>query len=277
MFEYLLGKIKNQNFSTSPFKHIYIDNWLSERHFQEIVNDPSIKVATHHNTEALIKTLQDFDYKAIPFPGCTPDVNKYLEWYNGKKVSFKLDDILEGFGVSFRMMAYKNQLIKELIEYLNSPDFHSVLQEKFDKNRPTTVETAVQKYMDGYEISPHPDIRRKCLTYMVNINPSEQAESLNIHTHYLRFKPKYQSIYKYWQNNSDTDRCWVPWNWCDTVYQQTKNNSIVIFAPNDDTMHAVKADYDHLATQRTQIYGNLWYTDMEKLKTESWKDLEKTI
>lgn len=277
MFEYLLEKIKNQNFSTSPFKHIYIDNWLSERHFQEIVNDPSIKVATHHNTEALIKTLQDFDYKAIPFPGCTPDVNKYLEWYNGKKVSFKLDDILEGFGMSFRMMAYKNQLIKELIEYLNSPDFHSVLQEKFDKNRPTTVETAVQKYMDGYEISPHPDIRRKCLTYMVNINPSEQAESLNIHTHYLRFKPKYQSIYKYWQNNSDTDRCWVPWNWCDTVYQQTKNNSIVIFAPNDDTMHAVKADYDHLATQRTQIYGNLWYTDMEKLKTESWKDLEKTI
>ena len=152
-------------------------------------------------------------------------------------------------------------------------DFHNVLKEKFGKDRPTSVETAVQKYMDGYEISPHPDIRKKCLTYMVNINPHPQSEKLNIHTHYLKFKPKYEPIYDYWTNNQHKDRCWVPWNWCDTVYQQTKNNSIVIFAPSDNTVHAVKADYDHLESQRTQIYGNLWYSDANKLQVETWKNL----
>ena len=31
-----------------------------------------------------------------------------------------------------------------------------------------------------------------------------------------------------------------------TVFQQVKNNSIVIFSPNNDTLHAVKANYNHL-------------------------------
>jgi hypothetical protein len=43
------------------------------------------------------------------------------------------------------------------------------------------------------------------------------------------------------------------------VKQQTENNSIVIFSPRWDTMHAIRAHYDHLVTQRTQFYGNLWY------------------
>ena len=149
MFTYLLDKIKDQEFATNPFKHIYIENWLNEKHFNEIVNDDSIKIPQHSTTEQQIENLQNLNYKAIPFPGCTPDVQKYLEWYNGKKVTFKLNEILEGFGVSFRMMQYKNQMIQELIEYLNSAEFHDVLKEKFEKTQPTTVETAVQKYMMG--------------------------------------------------------------------------------------------------------------------------------
>ena len=33
-------------------------------------------------------------------------------------------------------------------------------------------------------------------------------------------------------------------------------------------MHAVKAKYDHLPYQRTQIYGNLWYKkELKKIKS----------
>ena len=49
------------------------------------------------------------------------------------------------------------------------------------------------------------------------------------------------------------DRCWVPWHWCETIKKQTDNNSVVIFAPDDDTIHAVNTDYQHLDYQRTQI------------------------
>jgi hypothetical protein len=50
----------------------------------------------------------------------------------------------------------------------------------------TRVETAIQKYVSGYEISPHPDIRRKCATYMININ-HPRAEHLELHTHFMEF------------------------------------------------------------------------------------------
>ena len=49
-------------------------------------------------------------------------------------------------------------------------------------------DAGIQKYLDGYEISPHPDIRRKLLTFMVNIKPSNSSESNNHHTHIQSFK-----------------------------------------------------------------------------------------
>ena len=103
---------------------------------------------------------------------------------------------------------------------------------------------------------------------MVNINPSNNSESTEHHTHYLKFKRQYKYVQTFWEENKNKDRCWVPWNWCETVKKQTKNNSIVIFSPNDKTLHAVKADYDHLPYQRTQLYGNLWYNKEEsKIKS----------
>ena len=129
----------------------------------------------------------------------------------------------------------------------------------------------IQKYLDGYEISPHPDIRKKAATYMVNINPSNESESFNHHTHYLKLKPKYNYVKEFWKGNKDAERLWVPWDWCTTEFLQSKNNSIVIFSPSDETMHGVKADYEHLSTQRTQLYGNLWYLNKETVYAPKWE------
>ena len=38
-------------------------------------------------------------------------------------------------------------------------------------------------------------------------------------------------------------------------------------------MHAVKANYNHLVTQRTQLYGNLWYLSSET-KPLKWEQLQ---
>jgi hypothetical protein len=51
----------------------------------------------------------------------------------------------------------------------------------------------------------------------------------------------------------------VPWQWCERQKRQTANNSIVVFTPRHDTLHAIRTHYDHLPAQRTQFYGNLWY------------------
>jgi hypothetical protein len=184
--------------------------------------------------------------------------------------------LLEGVGIAFRLQTYEDTILEELVNFFNSDKWHTCIKEKFNKTRNTRVETAIQKYLSGYEISPHPDIRKKCATYMININ-HPNAENLELHTHFMKFKPGMQSIYKYWAKNLEQDRCWVPWDWADTCFKHSKNNSITMFAPDNDTLHAVKLSYDHLNFQRTQFYGNLWYTDEPKYSKKTWKHLEGII
>ena len=43
--------------------------------------------------------------------------------------------------------------------------------------------------------------------------------------------------------------------------KQRKLITVVIFKPSHKTLHAIKAKYNHLITQRTQLYGNLWYKE----------------
>ena len=88
------------------------------------------------------------------------------------------------------------------------------------------------------------------------------SESLPIHTHLMRFKNDKKFINEFWKYNREIDTDWVPWEWCETEKETRKNNSLVMFAPSHDTLHAVKLRYDHLNFQRTQLYGNLWYTDV---------------
>ena len=73
-----------------------------------------------------------------------------------------------------------------------------------------------------------------------------------------------------WKTEIQLERFWVPWHWAKTFKKQFRNNSIVIFAPSFDTIHAVKASYEHFGHQRTQIYGNLWYRDSDDLASVNW-------
>lgn len=47
---------------------------------------------------------------------------------------------------------------------------------------------------------------------------------------------------------------------------------MVIFAPDNDTLHGIKADYDHLITQRTQMYGNFWYRESIAKSQPNWEE-----
>lgn len=276
-FEYLLEKILDAGFQTTPFKHIYIDDFLSQEHFEEITNASQILLPECSTDEEIINIIQQQGYEPVPFPGCTSNIDEYLEWRRGDKVYKHKRNLLEAVGISFRMMRYDNPVLKEIVDFLNTERFQQLVKKKFGATEPTYVETAIQKYMDGYEISPHPDIRKKCLTYMVNINPVDKSEDINYHTHYCTFKPEYDKVREYWRDNLDWNTCWVPWDWCQTNYRQTQNNSIVMFRPSYDTLHAVKANYDHCKTQRTQIYGNLWYNKVKLKGGYQWDELRKHV
>jgi hypothetical protein len=273
-FDYLLDKVRSAPTESLPYKHIYIEDFFSPDHLAAIISAPEIKLTGVASDQQLFESLFANGYKIIDFPGCITDRDVYMNWHKAKDRSrVQNNSACEGFGVTVRLTEPRSAILNELLGFMASDEFENALVDRFGIDQSNVRrDFGIQKYLDGYEISPHPDIRQKALTYMVNINPSELSESSDHHTHYLKFRPKYKYVQAYWEGNQDVNRCWVPWEWCETIKTQTANNSIVIFSPNDETMHGVKANYDHLKTQRTQLYGNLWYKELDVKPGPEWED-----
>jgi hypothetical protein len=262
MFRYVLQKIEQAGFRTEPFRHRHLSDLFDEDHFQSIVACRQIRLPPLGDDRALVNELEAQGYQPIPFPGTTTDVETYLAWHGSGRRQNGVNNVnCEGFGITYRLMRPEpGSMLAHLDRFLRSDAFWQTLAAKFGIDL-AAVETdsGIQKYLDGCEISPHPDVRRKALTFMVNINPAAESETLDYHTHTMRFRPDYEHVRQGWATDLSRDRGWVSWDWCETVSQQRDNNSMVIFAPADDTLHAVRASYDHLRTQRTQCYGNLWF------------------
>jgi hypothetical protein len=274
-FDYLIDKVMQAPWAHEPFRHVWIDDFFSADDFSAIVGSPEVLLPTAASDEALFENLFAQGYKIIEFPGCITDRETYLRWHRDRgHAGAHNNSACEGFGMTLRLMRPASPHLQALDSFLRSEAFRAALAEKFgiDLTR-VYYDCGIQKYLDGYEISPHPDIRKKALTFMVNVNPAPDSESRQHHTHYMRFTPRYRYVQAYWDGRPEADRCWVPWDWCETVRQQARNNSIVIFAPDNSTLHAVKAQYDHLRHQRTQLYGNLWFHEATCAEKPEWEDL----
>jgi len=278
-FVYLLEKIQNAEFVKEPFEHIVIENFLNDVHFDAIIGDKQIHFGKCDTNNQMRQKLKENHYAPISFPGCTINEKLYFESLKNNKWKNIHSDLgneeLEGFGIAYRLKITNNKLIKNLLNFMNSNRFKNALKSKFNIKNETYVLTKIQKYLTGYEISPHPDIRQKALTYLLNINQSAEFEHLAIHTQLLEFKNEYKHIYDIWENNTRQNRAWVPWRWCNTSKIVNKNNSIIIFKPSNKSLHAVKLKYDHLEGQRTQIYGNLMYKKPKSYKKQSHKYLQR--
>lgn len=255
----LLDKIASAPMLTEPFRHIYIENFLEEDFFKRITHSPDVALPVSRDVDDLFGNLAGAGYGPIEFPGCTKSFDEYRAWLESDLKPQGTHSACEAQGMALRCSSPVSEEVNSLDGFFKTPEFRKLIMERFGIASRVTLDCGLQKYLHGYEISPHPDIRQKALTWMLNINPGENTEDLNIHTHYMKFKPEWDFVREFWASNPGSDTCWVPWEWCSTYKRQTANNSLVIFAPGTNTLHAVRARYDHLNTQRTQFYGNLWY------------------
>jgi len=275
MFDYVIERIKNAELTEAPFRHLYLENLFSPEHFAEIMSAPEIRIPAKRNDADLFDALFSSGYKIVNFPGCITNQKKYIAWHEGGKIAADSHSLCEAFGITLRLEEPSTEILLKIKDFLSSDAFNSAIADKFDiPLAETFLDNGIQKYLDGYEISPHPDNRKKALTFMVNINPDPGSEQREHHTHYLALKPEYQYVSSFWRDNSDCETCWIPWDWCETEFLQSKNNSMVIFSPSYDTIHGVRARYDHLAAQRTQLYGNLWFNETPDLLRVDWEDLD---
>jgi hypothetical protein len=280
-FQYISEKILDAEFREAPFKHLLIEDFLTTEHLNIILKEPQIHFEETENIEDLMKKLHEKGWEIINFPGCVEHpsmVEKYIQ--NLKEDSFpyhRKGNPVESYGLTYRLKGTNNEFINKLVRYMKGSEFKSALQTKFEITKPTKIVTAIQKNLSHYEISPHPDIREKALTYLLNINKDSSVDDKPVHTHLLRFKDEWNFIKKYWERGSalTKNRCWVPWDWCETAVTTNKNNSFVLFSPSNDTLHAAKMKYDHNKFQRTQLYGNLMYSTGGVAKSMNYKHLEK--
>lgn len=202
-FAYLLDRISRAEFSTDPFPHLEILDFLNRDHFATIVASPQIAMIGCDTTRQLLAKLVEHDFEFIQFPGCVETVNEYLNWFDGKTHS-NSHKATEGAGIVYRLKQSRCALLEELSDFFKSEAMQQALVAKFRIERDVTIDAGVQKYLHGYEISPHPDIRRKALTWMLNLNPGVDTESADFHTHYLKLKPQWKFVRKRLSNPTPT-------------------------------------------------------------------------
>lgn len=272
-FSYLGQRILDAPLLTDPFPHIELRPFLSDEDLALVLGDWRVHFPPVTDVWALVGMLATQGYKVQQFPGCTTNLREYLE---GRERPG--DAPTEGRGVTFRL--HDLGRLQPLIDYLNGHEFHAALCRRFGIDEPTRIGTSIQKNLSGYEISPHPDVRRKALTYLVNINRDDEIGQHDVHTQLLEFKPQYAAAAKFWESHPDVDRCWVPWDWCLPRKQIRGNNTLLAFAPADapPTLHAIKLDYDHCQWQRTQLYGSLLYTQRPfSLPQANWRHVQQWL
>ena len=215
-FTYLIDKIKKAEFQELPFKHLELSEFLNEKDFNEITSSREINLPEQATDENLFEELFKYGYKIIPFPGAITDHKQYIENHKSR-IPIQSHSACESSGVVLRLMKPNTKILIDLKNFIESKEFNLVLAEKFNLDlEQCSIDTGIQKYLDGYEISPHPDLRKKALTFMININTSEQSFKESYHTHYLKFKINKNYVKEYWKGNPYAERCWVPWDWCVT-------------------------------------------------------------
>ena len=274
---FITGKIFNKLIGFAILcvaRLLFHPNFLNKDHFELIVNHDQIHFDECKDVKELINELKKRHYEIQSFPGCSTDLNDYLDrlkkdiWSNDRNGT-----PIKSFGITLRLKKYLNARIESIVNFLSGHQFEAALKKKFSITQETYGITAIQKNLSKYEITPHPDTRRKAMTYLLNINKGDFVEDYNVHTHLLKFKKDYEKIYQIWKEKTSYDRCWVPWDLCKSVKTIKKNNTIVIFPTTNKSLHAVKMDYPHCKFQRTQIYGNLMYKDIKKVPQRNYKEL----
>ena len=279
-FSYLVDKIANAVPLSKPFDFVFINDFLKVDDFEEIMKLKEVNVRGNDFNE-LKDNLSKLNYRHQRHPGTFERIEKYEKWRATKSYSVKEVQgtqgvkLVEAGGCAYRLHD-EPRIIRDLVDVFKSKEMENVVREKFDLlPESVDIDCGLHKYLHGYEISPHPDNREKALTWMLNLNTCPDSHNEDYHTHFLKFKESYEYIVSIWGSIPSLQTHWVPWDWCETIFQQRENNSISIFSPRNNSLHAVKAFYDDLEHQRTQIYGNYWYKTPKASMTEcSYLDLD---
>jgi hypothetical protein len=178
--------------------------------FSEIIACPQISIDKSVSYDYLVLILIDCGYGAQRHPVCTSSLIEYNRFLDGEIKSANIDTY-ETIGMALRLRSVQTTILEDLLSFLISDKLVRLYLNKFGIKDKSHHDYGTQKYLTGYEIGPHPDIKRNKIAYMLNINSCPFLETQSYHTHNQSFKNNHKQIYYLWLSES-TDTCWVPWD-----------------------------------------------------------------
>ena len=272
---YLTEKIEASEPRKTPYKHLIIENYLEQKELEAILTDERTQTETCENDETLCRELNRKGYKPSWLPGSTDNIEDYLASRTEKR-KISLNTTCKSKGMAFALKKISSgSTLDEVINYMRSDEYWDAIYRacKVNKNDKQRY-VAYTKYLDGHEISPHTDSRHKPVTFLLNLNQKNLNLPEESNTKIMRLKKEYKYIAEYWKYNKNVDRCWLPWDCCETVNEHSKNNSLLILPASNTSFHAIKLDYNHLKGQRSMIYGSAWGKSERFYEFPTWDDLE---
>lgn len=231
--DYIIDKIKKSEIIDRPFPHIIISNLLEENDLIDILN--IINIDNLHSI--------DKKYTKVQYPGAKNTNDDIITRPTGT-----------GCVYSLKQEYYKKVKLNDI---LNSVEFKEALFNKLNisKNIDGWNVHQINKDLNGYEISPHPDITGKVITYQINLSNTDELNNYDLST-------KFHSIKSEYLNNIDKlkikkNRPWGKWEWFDEGKSiPYEKNTFMAFAPSDISYHSVKLqDYPQEKYQRTMLRG----------------------
>lgn len=246
---YILEKIRNAQIIKDPFPHIIIPNFLEDNDLKNIIKNIEIS-----NLKEIEKK-----YIKVHYPGAKITNENLVNRPTGKDLVYSLKKEYFENNIELNNILKSEEFKKELFKKLNVP-----------KNIDGWNIYQINKDLNGYEISPHPDITGKVVTYQLNLTNTDSLDNYDLATKFHTIKPdcvKYiRELYKI------KPRPWGKWEWFDKGKSiPYKKNTFMAFAPSDFSYHSVKLEnYPQEENQRTMLRGFIADSRLLKKKPKQY-------
>lgn len=232
--DYILKKIEDAEIISKPFPHIIIPNFLEGDDLKNILDNIEID----HLNEIEKK------YKKVHYPGAKSSTEELTNRPTGKGLVYALKEEYSKNNIKLKTILDSDEFKQALFKKLNIP-----------KNIDGWNVYQINKDLNGYEISPHPDITGKVITYQINLSNTNALDNYDLGTKFHTIKPECLKYIK--ELSKKKSRPWGKWEWFDEGTSiPYKQNTFMAFAPSDISYHSVKLEnYPQEKYQRTMLRG----------------------
>lgn len=232
--DYILKKIEDAEIILKPFPHIIISNFLEDGDLIDVLNNIDID-----NLNEIEKK-----YKKVHYPGAKLSKEELTKRPTGTGLVYALKEDYHKGNIKLNQILDSEEFKQALFKKLNIP-----------KNIDGWNVYQINKDLNGYEISPHPDITGKVITYQLNLSNTDALDNYDLGTRFHSIKPEFLKDIK--QLSKKKPRPWGKWNWFDKGKSiPYKQNTFMAFAPSDISYHSVKLEnYPQEKYQRTMLRG----------------------